>query len=160
MHSESKPLAVLGPPGHIGIVVADLDEAMSTMSPVAGRFRKLPTDAAGVPIETSDGIAIVDLRVAYSIAGPPFIELIRGVAGSFWDRRAAPYVHHLGYWIPAREMESTSAKLSGIGLRLLARRPHGSGEIPRIIYHAYGDVRIELVDERRRDDLRIGAPDP
>ncbi len=160
MLRPSEPLAALGPAGHIGIVVEDLDTAISTFSHVVGRFRKLPNDPAGVPIQTAEGTSVVDLRAAYSIAGPPFIELIQGVPGTLWDRRDGPYVHHIGYWVPPDEMEKTSARLTELGLPWLAKRPHEPGQVPRILYHASGDLRIELIDARRREELRIGSPDP
>src|SRR5258708_35078705 len=136
MLRPSEPLAALGPAGHIGIVVEDLDTAISTFSHVVGRFRKLPRDPAGVPIQTAEGTSVVDLRAAYSIAGPPFIELIQGVPGTLWDRRDRPYVHHIGYWVPPDEMANAFARLTELCLARLAKRSHQPAPVPRLPYDA------------------------
>jgi glyoxalase/bleomycin resistance protein/dioxygenase superfamily protein len=150
--------ALLGPAGHIGIVVADLDEGIDAFAPVVGRFKKLALAPSGIPMDTTSGIQVIRFQAAYSLAGPPYVELVQGVSGSLWEPRSAPYLHHLGYWISLSQMASASAALAKLGFPWVASRAAEHGETPRLIHHARGEVRVELVDERRKQELNIGVP--
>lgn len=44
------------------------------------------------------GLTEIPLRFTYSTEGPMHLELLEGAAGSLWDGRDNPGLHHIGVW--------------------------------------------------------------
>lgn len=153
MNVEETSTTMLGPVDHIGIVVPRLVEGIAALGPLASEFIAIPTPAEGLPVKTSYGLSMVHLRAAYAGDRIPFLEVIEAVPGSVWPDRGHAYVHHLGYWIEADEMEAVSAGLIAAGLPRVAMRSDGTERVNHFAYHALGDLLIEIVDARRRFDL-------
>ena len=96
----------MAPPFHVGIVVADLEAALDELAQVAGiEFRDLGRPQVG-------GWTI---RVAYSVDGPPHLELIEGPPGSPWDASAGARLDHLGFWVD--DLAGERARLEALGMQ-------------------------------------------
>jgi lactoylglutathione lyase len=84
---------------HTGIRVPDLDAAMAEMGEALGvtwaEVRQTDAQAIWTPEE---GQRALPLKYVYSAEGPQHIELLEGPAGSIWDGREHPGVHHVGVW--------------------------------------------------------------
>jgi len=124
---------------HSGIVVSDLEQAMTELEQATGA-RWL------TPQERPDGDGVV--RVCFSRT-PPYIELIEGNPGGLWPTAAGPRVDHLAYWTDA--FEADCAHLDGLGLR---REAGGTsiwgGNWAYFQVPAVG-IRLELCDTAGRD---------
>ena len=85
---------------HTGIRVPNLEAAMAEIGAALGVTWAAPmhnpTQAVWTP---ADGQQSLDLKFTYSAEGPQHIELLEGPAGSVWDGREAPGVHHQGVWV-------------------------------------------------------------
>ena len=151
--SEGLPVA-LARPHHLGIVVADLSAAMSEMEAVVGGWYLPAMRTDGVPVRTAAGRAQVNLKVAFSLAGPMHIELLEAVAGTVWEPRDRAYLHHTGYWVAADRLASLSHSLQEAGMPREACRWADSGEPVGWAYHSWpGGGWIELVEEGRPPGL-------
>lgn len=85
---------------HTGIRVPDLDAAMDEMGEAMGVTWAKPQFNPAQAIWTPDGgQQSLPLKFVYSAEGPQHIELLEGPAGSVWDGREDPGVHHLGLWV-------------------------------------------------------------
>lgn len=59
------------------------------------------------------GLHSVPLTYTYSCEGPQHLELLEGEAGSVWDGREHPGVHHIGVWVDDVAAEAEEALRSG-----------------------------------------------
>jgi Glyoxalase/Bleomycin resistance protein/Dioxygenase superfamily len=84
---------------HTGIRVPDLDVAMAELGVTLGVTWASPVTAPAQSAWTPEhGQQYLPLRFTYSCEGPQHIELLEGPAGSIWDGRQHPGVHHVGLW--------------------------------------------------------------
>ena len=115
-------MALVAPPYHFGLVVDDVEDAQRELGEAlhltwASVQRRTST------METSAGLAPVDVCFVYSLEGPPYLELIERREGSVFDQVG---LHHIGVW--ADDGASESGRLSGLGLprEAIGVRPDGS----------------------------------
>jgi hypothetical protein len=133
---------------HVGLVVRRLEPAMQELAAV------LQTEWMDI---TEREIGDWTLRLVFARSGPPFMELIEGLAGSPWDAGDGPRVHHLGWWVADRAADR--ARLAGLGLR-----PVVDGAAIGSVFDYYdaphSGLRIEFVDEGFRTAFlqRWGLP--
>ncbi len=124
---------------HSGIVVNDLEQAMSELEQSTGAQWLAPQ-------ERPDGDDVV--RVCFSQTAP-YIELIEGNPGGLWPTTAGPRVDHLAYW--TEDFKADCAHLDGMGLR---REAGGAsvwgGNWAYFRVPAIG-IRLELCDTAGRD---------
>lgn len=98
---------------HTGIRVPSLEDAMAEMGESLGvtwaTVMEPPAQALWTP---EDGHQEIPLRFVYSCEGPQHIELLEGPAGTIWDGRQDPGVHHVGVWVDdvAAETEAVLAQ--------------------------------------------------
>jgi hypothetical protein len=123
----------------VGVLVTDLPAAMEELGASLG------VDWVGPqPREIGEWT----LQVAFTTQGPPYIELIQGPAGSYWDARGqGSFLHHVGYW--SDDMAADAARLEAAGMPLeFDGAPHGAG----IRYHrgAASGLVVELIDAANR----------
>jgi hypothetical protein len=133
---------------HVGIVVDDLDAALSELSELFA-YEWCPQLAVETQVRLPEGHIMLDLRFAYS-ATLPRVELVRSVPGTPWVP-ADSGLHHVGYW---------SDDVAGDGARLVARgyaeeaagvRPDG---VAVWSYHRSArGPRIELVSRELQSGL-------
>jgi catechol 2,3-dioxygenase-like lactoylglutathione lyase family enzyme len=74
---------------HVGIVVPDLEAAQAEMGAALGVTWRPVRDAR---------YGEWDIRVSYSVEGPPYVELIEGSKGGPWTTQGAPRLDHFGVW--------------------------------------------------------------
>jgi hypothetical protein len=144
---------------HTGIVVPTLDDGMAVLGSLFDLTWR--TNHLELALRAGAEDQHVDLLVAYSIEGPPYIELIEGVPNTVWEPAAHPYLHHVGSWVDDLPAAVADAERAGFDLAAAGRDPT-NGRSPRgFSYHRAGDrVLLELVDVQLRPDLeRWLSPD-
>jgi catechol 2,3-dioxygenase-like lactoylglutathione lyase family enzyme len=132
---------------HIGILVEDLDVAISSYTKAFGvRFRD-PVDMPMPGLEEYPPLPnqTTSMKVAFSIDGPPYFELIKNDhLGLFGQDHEG--IHHIGAW----DSENVEQELQEAEVGLEARNilPDGC-VLTRFTRpdHLHG-VRFELVDHR------------
>jgi glyoxalase/bleomycin resistance protein/dioxygenase superfamily protein len=83
---------------HVGILVADLDEAMERFSQKLGITFCEP-NAMQVTLADPEPFEC-EMRATYSREGPPHIELVQGYGDGLFSLRHGEGIHHLGLWAP------------------------------------------------------------
>lgn len=73
---------------HIGLVVVDLEAAMSELSAALGVTWEQPHHST---------YGDWDIDVVYSLDGPPYLELIQGGPDGPWSSADGPHIDHFGY---------------------------------------------------------------
>jgi Glyoxalase/Bleomycin resistance protein/Dioxygenase superfamily len=132
---------------HVGLSVPDLELAMSSIgsnlgiswAPAQERVQKVRTGAG----ETRDE----HIFFTYSSDGPPHVELIQPEPGSVWGITPANGLHHIGAFA------SDVAVPPGDGLELEFGGGHGERPVGFAYYTSPNGIRIELVDESRREQF-------
>jgi hypothetical protein len=138
----------IGPHYHSAFVVPDLEAAMESFGTALGLTWTAVRDGQR-EIHLPASVHEVRVRVAFSIQGPPYVELIERVPGSIWDPSGP---HHVGVWVD--DVAAASARLEAEGLSRAAHMCWPDGARWRIAYHhAPGGGYVELVDERVRPEL-------
>jgi hypothetical protein len=131
---------------------------MAAMEPVTGPWFISPMRPGGLQVRTAAGRAVVELRVAFTLAGPMHVELLQAVPGTVWELRERAYLHHTGYWVAADRLASLSHQLDAAGMAREAGRWDDSGEPVGWAYHSWPTGgRIELVEEGRPVGLAEAA---
>lgn len=134
-------MALLTPHFHVGMVVEDVEQGMDEISRALGvswgrvQRKDLTMDSRG-------GTGPVSVCYAYSLDGPPYLELIERRDGSVFDSLG---LHHVGMW--TENPASESARLDEMGwLResviIAADGTWGGG----LFHLGTGGLRVEVVD--------------
>jgi len=111
---------------HQGIRVPDLDAAMAELGPALGLTWCAPQAGKQRVWLPGQAEATLPLRFTYSAEGPQHVELLEGPAGSIWDGREHPGLHHVGLWCD--DVAGETERLLGLGWTLqLAQRPPEAG---------------------------------
>ena len=131
---------------HIGVVAEDIDKAMAEMSQALGLTWK-----GGQP-ETMDLWLFgeprrVEMRIAHSVQGPPYVELIQSVPDSPWAMPAAMGAHHLCYWSD-RPAEACAALQAMGATRAMGRPDAASG-----YFKTPSGMYLEVIGPELRDQL-------
>jgi catechol 2,3-dioxygenase-like lactoylglutathione lyase family enzyme len=131
---------------HIGIVVQNLEEAIARferfgiafMAPRVVRVDRLVEGGR----ETS-----LDLRIVFSLAGPPHWELLEAVGDGIYGPQHIGAIHHIA--VLDQDPETRFEALAGDGFRLTAAqyRPDGSMIVGYLDPVGLDGVRIELIHE-------------
>jgi hypothetical protein len=133
----------------VGIVVQDIEAAADELERAVGlRFEE--------PVERHVGQW--RLLVAFSLVGPPYVELIQAPDDSPWSASDGPRLDHLGFW--SADLGVERARLAAEKLPLaIDGVAHGGA----FLYHRSPTTggRIEHIEEsvRRGYGLRRGGPD-
>jgi catechol 2,3-dioxygenase-like lactoylglutathione lyase family enzyme len=129
---------------HVGIVVPDLEAAMTDLSAqLRFDFAIVFDDDLDVR-EPGDADRVIHLRIAYSPQRPA-LELIEAVPGTPWapDRVG---LHHLAYFVD--DLPTESERLAGpCPIEICGR--DADGNVPTTFtYHTGGLFRVELLAPR------------
>ena len=119
------PLASLGVPSHIGMVVPDREAAIAELEPLYGPWVRLRPREGGTHIVRDGRRSTVRLTVAWTEAGPVHLELLQGLPGTVWEPRPHGYIHHYGFQVD--DLEAVSARLVEAGMAVEVTRWHESG---------------------------------
>lgn len=91
----------------------------------------------------------VPLRYTYSCTGPQHVELLEGAAGSVWDGRDDPGVHHIGIWVDEVATEVRSAAERGWPCVAAQRSPDDGYGVFAYVQPPNGTI-VEVVDANLR----------
>ncbi len=135
---------------HVGILIRDMDEATERFSNTLGLTFKEPAVAHVDAFEQPSGMSILDLRITWSIEGPPYLELLESQDNEGLYGFHQEGLHHIGMWEP--NPEELMKRLVRMGLRNEATQWAPEGRI-LATYTApeemYG-TRLEFIEESRR----------
>jgi hypothetical protein len=144
-----RPSMTATPLYHVGVLVEDLDAAMA-------RFTELIGVTFGEPLSIRFDDVIDDgehvdreLRVIYSVEGPPFLELIEAQDDGVWGRQHGEGLHHIGVW------------QDGLDARIAALAAAGT-EPQAVIHHLGETLAVYLTPETahgaRLELVRVKKP--
>ncbi len=134
---------------HIGIIVADMNRGMAD---IARRFGVAFPDPreANVRVRYRGVESQVPVKFAYSMQGPPYIELIESVPGTVWEASSGSRIHHLGVFCD--NIEDEIAKLESEGFTYEAASLGADGSMQGAQYiNNETLVRLELIRGETRD---------
>jgi hypothetical protein len=135
-------MSAMQPFYQVGIVVEDLEAAMRELSEGIG--------VTWGPI-SAPNIGGADLRVVFTVEGPPHIELIEGQPGTNWDTAQGSHIDHIAFW--ADDLDATVEGAQRGGLPLSSMQGDGRAYGLPYTYHdaeACG-MRIEFIDSATRE---------
>ncbi len=130
-----------------GMVVPDLERAVEETTKTLG-VRFTPVQQSPLQMRTPDGVQVFDLRFVYSLGVPPYLELIQGIPGGYYDPRGG-YIRHVGIWVD--DLAQASQELARSGMPLEAAGMNGDVEPYAFVFHALPwGLRVELVDRSQQ----------
>jgi Glyoxalase/Bleomycin resistance protein/Dioxygenase superfamily len=130
---------------HVGVRVADLEQAMREFEAFAGlTWCSVQTRQQRV-WTPRDGAFTTPLRFTYSAQGPMHVELLQGELGTMWDAGAGAGLHHTGVWVD--DVAAETERLTSTGWSLVAAysAPEDGFGVFTYVESASGFV-LELVD--------------
>jgi catechol 2,3-dioxygenase-like lactoylglutathione lyase family enzyme len=138
-------MAVPTPVYHVAFLVADIAAASAHFAEVLGLSfpepRVLTVQVAGRPGPT-------DLRLVYSVEGPPFVELIEARDDGYWSRSGGLGFHHVGVWQPDLDGRLDQLTCAGLTAEAVVGRPGGATGAVYLDPAEHLGVRLELVAPR------------
>jgi hypothetical protein len=146
---------------HVGFLVDDLDLAMESFGSTFGVTFTVPNLAPVRWWRPDTPEEMLQLKVAYSRQGPPYVELIQSHESGMFASSQGEGFHHIGAW--EADCESRQAELIRSGIT-----PVGTQytEEDKIIVSYFDPeklhgVMLEIVDEGRKPVMeRWWAGDP
>ena len=143
---------------HIGIVVSDLDGAMNEFSSQLA-LTWAPIRHGERVVRHLGRLVTTDLRLTYSIEGPPHLELIGEAPGTPWEPTGGG-IHHAGFWV--EDLRGAGRLLTRAGMALEATYDAEDGGLLGFAYFTDANgFRVEILDDSRRqsfDDWLAGGP--
>lgn len=127
---------------HIGIAVADLDEALA--------FYR---DALGLEISPPEEVVSQGVRVHFVKAGEAALELLEATAASSpiarFVARRGPGLHHITLRVP--DLDAALAELKGRGVRLIDAAPRPGAHGTRVAFIHPSSAHGVLVELSQHD---------
>lgn len=130
---------------HTGLVVVDIERAMAELSGSLGVTWKGGWPAMHRLHYFGTGHE-VELRIAFSVEGPPHIELIEAKEGTIWPPEECG-LHHLCYWSPTPE--ASAEALEAQGYTRLMGEPGSAGGY----FRGPAGLAVEVLTEQYHDQL-------
>ncbi len=128
---------------HTGIVVPDLEAAMTRLSALAG-YRWITPMSYTLPFRTTAGVRELTSTIVYSLQSP-HVELVQEVPGTPWTAPPGNAVHHLGYFSDDLAASARALRDNGFTLEMTAEVPGSDLGMFAYFTDAFG-ARIEIVD--------------
>jgi catechol 2,3-dioxygenase-like lactoylglutathione lyase family enzyme len=117
---------------HVGILVKDVEAARADFTALLGlEFEPVHSQ----PIATGE-----TTRFCYSLAGPPYLELVEMTGTGSWSPEQPEGFHHIGVADP--DVPAQCAAF-GLGVELVAPAPDGSALVALTPPQALHGVRVE-----------------
>lgn len=138
---------------HVGILVPDIREAATRFSDVLGITFRDPAIAHVDRFDQGGRIEALDLRITWSIEGPPYLELLESQDNEGLYGTLQEGLHHVGLWEP--DPSSLMTRLIGLGLRNEATQYDPDGGV-LATYTAPDEMyrtRLEFINELRRPGM-------
>jgi hypothetical protein len=136
---------------HTGIVVADLDPALSRLTELLGLGWGAEVSVA-VPVRFPSGEQEVDIRFRYSTSEPR-LELIEAVPDTLWTPVGESGLHHIGCW--SDDLAADTGHLLAKGYRVEAEGLDDSGSVAWAYFGTTSGPRIELIDRSLEPGIRL-----
>jgi catechol 2,3-dioxygenase-like lactoylglutathione lyase family enzyme len=138
------------PSHHVGIVTADIEDAVEKYSHAFG--------LTFAPIRAREGVRFTgayeaehDIRQVFSVNGPPYIEFVEGQADGFLSAAGGDRIHHIGRWAPHDQI---AAIKSQVGEVITVDRPGLDGNnvwfADRSLFRG---IWIEMIDEGTKGEF-------
>lgn len=139
---------------HFAYVVDDVRETMAVMEEAFGiRWAKVLEGSRGPVHHHQLGVLDVPTVIAFSMDGPPHIELIERRPGTLWDVPGTG-LHHAGLWVS--DVASASDRLAGLGMPLIAHGTRPDGSMGRNAFHEDGSgALVEILAESLQEPFRV-----
>lgn len=127
---------------HLGVVVGDLDGAMTELTRALGLHWSSPAELVW---------GEWTYRSTFSRQGPPYLELIEGPPASPWDGSQGSRIDHISYWVD--DIASTRRQLEHQGVPV---EFDGQAVGKRMNYHRapLSGMRLEPLARSRMQALR------
>ena len=119
---------------HTGVIVRDLDAAMSDLTEATGVRWRTPGQMV-VPVWVRGEEREVDFRAVYSLDGPHHLELVQHAPDTIWTCSGDGAVHHVGYW--SEDLGATADRLERSGFTRVAASTMGGDDLV-FTYHQRG----------------------
>lgn len=133
----------------VGVLVDDIGRAADELRRAVGLAFEAPQERR---------LGAWTIRTAFSLHGPPYVELIEGRPGSPWDHAGRPGLDHLGFWSPDIEADRTRLAQERLPVAVDGTELGGAW-----LYHRADAVgtRLEHIDVSAQAAFygRRGAPD-
>lgn len=99
---------------HTGIVVADLESAITELTAIGGyRWTTPMTNTLPVRIGNEvQEVQEVEFRMSYSVQAP-HLELVQAIPGTLWTPAPGTAAHHLGYFVDDVAVASRQLEAAG-----------------------------------------------
>jgi hypothetical protein len=138
---------------HFGILVKDIDDGAQRFGDVLGiRFRP-PAIAHVDDYVEGDSRSALDLKVTYSMEGPPYVELLEMQGDGLYGAQHGEGFHHIGVWEPHCERRVAEWRSKGLEPEGIQYTPEGRIIVAYFRPEATHGTRLELVDEARREQM-------
>jgi hypothetical protein len=130
---------------HVGIVVPDVEAAMTHFTELVGVEWGPVVATEAFDVRDADGRDLtLPNKLCYSTA-PPYLELVEELPGSVWVCNEHSNLHHIGYWTDALPADSEAFAATQCPLQICGRE--GAQAPVQFAYHRDPlGVRFELVD--------------
>ena len=121
---------------HVGVLVRDIDQAAEDFAKTLGlRFE---------PVRSAPLVTGETMRFCYSLAGPPYLELVQMAATSLgiWGPEEGEGLHHIAFADP--DVPGTCAAFGGQADTVVG----GEGGSPRVVFtrpEALHGIRVEYL---------------
>jgi len=132
---------------HLGVLVPDLDEAIPRWERLLGVTFMAPRSVHVDRMVERDGSeGELDLRIAFSVDGPPRYELLEIVGDGVYGPANAGGLHHVA--ILCRDVEGERDRLVALGAQVIGGqfRPDGSAIVAYLDRGILDGVPVELLD--------------
>ncbi|WAJ45028.1 VOC family protein [Mycobacterium sp. Aquia_216] len=128
---------------HTGIVVPDLDAAMTRLTALAG-YRWITPLSYTLPFRTTAGVRELTSTIVYSVQAP-HLELVQEVPGTPWTAAPGNAVHHVGYFTDSLVETARALESNGFTFEMTGEVPGSEFGMFAYYVDAFG-TRIEVVD--------------
>jgi len=131
---------------HTGLVVDDLQTAMTELQDALGLTWSTPHHFQALPLWTPEtGLQQIDLVATYSRQGPQHVELIQGLANGVYTPLPISAVHHVGVWVDDVPGEVTTLQDKGWVVSAAGATPEEGYGLFVYLDHPGSNMRLELV---------------
>ena len=137
-------MALVPPPYHFGVVVADLESAQRELADALHLTWAEPQHKT-LTMESPEGPTPIDVGYVYSLEGPPYLELLQRCPGTTFDQVG---LHHIAVWCDDFQAESARLESIGVPRETVSLRPDGTWSAG-LFHTASCGLRIEVVDIAR-----------
>ena len=135
-------MPLITPPYHITLVVADVEAAKEDLGRVLGlswgktQNRRVTTDSP------ARGVKEIVVCYAYSLNGPPYLELVQQVPDSIFAELG---LHHIGIWCSDFVEESARLEAEGWPRECVNVTPEGEW-MSGLFHRGPSGLRVEVID--------------